>query len=91
MDSLRRDKRFHPKKIETTPEYMHKLFIMPDSPDHFVEFGEHLLDMIHDFFQEKGGIHSAVSLKDLAKIFDWQTATTNGGVYGAATDTLRHG
>lgn len=70
MDSLRRDKRFHPKKIETTPEYMHKLFIMPDSPDHFVEFGEHLLDMIHDFFQEKGGIHSAVSLKDLAKIFN---------------------
>lgn len=70
MDSLRRDGSFHPKKIEATPEYMRKLFIMPDSSDRFVEFGEHLLDMIHDFFQDKGGIHSAVSLTDLAKIFD---------------------
>jgi putative pyridoxal-dependent aspartate 1-decarboxylase len=70
MDSLRRDSLFYSKKIESTPEYMRKLFIMPNSSDRFVEFGEHLLDMIHDFFQAKGGIHSEISLKELAKIFN---------------------
>ncbi|HQI80849.1 MAG TPA: pyridoxal-dependent decarboxylase [Deltaproteobacteria bacterium] len=59
----------HDRKIESTPEYMRKLFIMPDSSDRFVEFGVHLLDMIHDFFKEKGGIHSSISMEDLAKIF----------------------
>jgi glutamate decarboxylase len=34
-----------------------------------VEFGVHLLDMIHDFFKEKGGIHSSISMEALAKIF----------------------
>jgi putative pyridoxal-dependent aspartate 1-decarboxylase len=58
------------KMIESTPEYMKKLFIMPDSSDRFVEFGIHLLDLIHDFFKEKGGIHSSVSMEDLAKIFN---------------------
>lgn len=48
---------------------MRKLFIMPDSSDRFVEFGVHLLDMIHDFFKEKGGIHSSISMEDLANIF----------------------
>ncbi|MDX9761812.1 MAG: glutamate decarboxylase, partial [Desulfomonilia bacterium] len=48
---------------------MKKLFIMPDSSDRFVEFGIHLLDMIHDFFKEKGGIHSSVSIEELAGIF----------------------
>ena len=70
MDSLRRDNISHPRKIEVTPEYMRKLFIMPNSSDRFIEFGEHLLDMIHDFFQEKGGIHSEISLKELGKIFN---------------------
>ena len=70
MDSLRRDGLLHTKRIEATPEYMRKLFIMPNSSDRFVEFGEHLLDMIHDFFQDKGGIHSEVSLKELARIFN---------------------
>ena len=46
---------------------------MPDSPDKFIEFGHELLEMIHDFFQEKGGIHSSITLPELSKIFD-QTA-----------------
>ncbi|HOI07619.1 MAG TPA: pyridoxal-dependent decarboxylase, partial [Deltaproteobacteria bacterium] len=49
---------------------MKKLFIMPDSSDRFVEFGVHLLDMIHDFFKEKGGIHSSISMEGLARIFN---------------------
>ncbi|HOO45619.1 MAG TPA: pyridoxal-dependent decarboxylase [Deltaproteobacteria bacterium] len=49
---------------------MKKLFIMPDSSDRFVEFGVHLLDLIHDFFKEKGGIHSSISMEDLAEIFN---------------------
>ena len=57
------------KMIESTPEYMKKLFIMPDSSDRFVEFGIHLLDIIHDFFKEKGSIHSSISMEDLAAIF----------------------
>ncbi len=43
---------------------------MPNSPDKFVEFGHELLEMIHDFFQEKGGIHSSATLPQLSKIFD---------------------
>jgi len=50
-------------------EKLRKLFIMPDSADKFVEFGYELLEMIHDFFQEKGGIHSSISLPELSKIF----------------------
>ena len=46
-----------------------KLFIMPDSPDKFLEFGTELLDLIHNFFTEKGGIHSSISLPELEKIF----------------------
>ena len=61
------------KKVETNLEYLRKLFIMPDSPDKFIQFGHDLLEMIHDFFQEKGGIHSSITLPELSKIFD-QTA-----------------
>ncbi|MBN2061722.1 MAG: aminotransferase class V-fold PLP-dependent enzyme [Deltaproteobacteria bacterium] len=61
------------KVIKANLEYLRKLFIMPDSPDKFVEFGKDLLEMIHDFFQEKGGIHSKSTLPELSKIFD-QTA-----------------
>ena len=59
-----------PKKVKTNLEYLRKLFIMPDSPDKFIEFGHELLEMIHDFFQEKGGIHSSITLPELNKIFD---------------------
>ena len=61
------------KSIKANLEYLRKLFIMPDSPDKFIEFGHELLEMIHDFFQEKGGIHSSITLPELSKIFD-QTA-----------------
>jgi putative pyridoxal-dependent aspartate 1-decarboxylase len=59
-----------PKIIKANLEYLRKLFIMPDSPDKFIEFGQELLEMIHDFFREKGGIHSSVTLPDLSRIFD---------------------
>ncbi|MBW1913840.1 MAG: aminotransferase class V-fold PLP-dependent enzyme [Deltaproteobacteria bacterium] len=59
-----------PKRVVSNLEYLKKLFIMPDSPDKFVEFGHELLEIIHDFFQEKGGIHSSISLPELSKIFD---------------------
>ena len=58
------------KKVETNLEYLRKLFIMPDSPDRFIEFGLELLEMIHDFFKEKGGIHSEISLPELSNIFN---------------------
>ncbi len=70
MESLKLGGKRKEKRIESTPEYMRKLFIMPDSSDRFVEFGVHLLDLIHDFFKERGGIHSSVSMEDLAKIFN---------------------
>ena len=60
-------------RIKSNLEYLRKLFIMPDSPDKFVEFGDELLEMIHDFFQEKGGIHSSISLPELSKIFNQKT------------------
>jgi putative pyridoxal-dependent aspartate 1-decarboxylase len=62
-----------PKVVKSNLEYLRKLFIMPDSPDKFVEFGRELLEMIHDFFKEKGGIHSSISLPELSRIFN-QTA-----------------
>ena len=37
------------KEVKTSFEYLRKLFIMPDSPDKFIEFGHELLEMIHDF------------------------------------------
>ena len=55
--------------VKRDMEQLRKLFIMPDSPDKFLEFGRELLDLIHNFFQEKGGIHSAISLQELEKIF----------------------
>ena len=70
MESLKLGAKTVEKTIESTPEYMRKLFIMPDSSDRFVEFGIHLLDLIHDFFKEKGGIHSSISMEDLAEIFN---------------------
>src|SRR4030042_1435385 len=55
--------------IKPDMNQLKKLFIMPDSPDKFLEFGTELLDLIHNFFTEKGGIHSSISLPDLEKIF----------------------
>ena len=62
-----------PKQVKANLEYLRKLFIMPESPDKFIEFGHELLEMIHDFFKEKGGIHSSISLPELSEIFN-QTA-----------------
>ncbi len=59
-----------PKDIRANLEYLKKLFIMPDSPDKFIEFGHELLEMIHEFFQEKGGIHSSITLPELSEIFN---------------------
>ncbi len=50
-------------------EQVRRLFIMPDSPDKFLEFGHELLGLIHKFFKEKGGIHSEIPLTRLARIF----------------------
>jgi len=61
------------RQVKANLEYLKKLFIMPDSPDKFIEFGRELLEMIHDFFKEKGGIHSSISLPELSRIFN-QTA-----------------
>jgi glutamate decarboxylase len=62
-----------PRRVQANLEYLKKLFIMPESPDKFIEFGRELLEMIHDFFQEKGGIHSSITLPELSVIFN-QTA-----------------
>ncbi len=56
-------------EIRADLEHLRKLFIMPDSPDKFLEFGHELLDLIHSFFKEKGGIHSEISIQELARIF----------------------
>ncbi len=50
-------------------DHLRKLFIMPDTSDKFIEFGQDLLDLIHSFFQDKGGIHSTISIPDLQKLF----------------------
>ncbi len=55
--------------IKTDMEHLRKLFIMPDSPDKFIEFGTELLDLIHNFFKDNGGIHSSISLPELEKLF----------------------
>ncbi|MBW2333811.1 MAG: aminotransferase class V-fold PLP-dependent enzyme [Deltaproteobacteria bacterium] len=43
---------------------------MPDSTDKFMEFGHAVLEMIHEFFQEKKGLHKRITLPELAQIFD---------------------
>lgn len=59
----------HRDGIPVDMEQIKKLFIMPESADKFYEFGNELLDLIHSFFTEKGGIHSSILLPDLAKLF----------------------
>ncbi|MFO8163940.1 MAG: aminotransferase class V-fold PLP-dependent enzyme [Thermodesulfobacteriota bacterium] len=58
------------KKVESNLEYLRKLFIMPDTTDKFMEFGHAVLEMIHEFFQEKKGLHKKTTLPELAQIFD---------------------
>lgn len=58
------------KKVESSLDYLRKLFIMPDSPDKFMEFGHAVLEMIHEFFQEKKGLHKKITLPELAQIFN---------------------
>lgn len=58
------------KKVESSLDYLRKLFIMPDSPDKFMEFGHAVLEMIHEFFQEKKGLHKRITLPELAQIFN---------------------
>jgi len=65
------------KKVESSLEYLKKLFIMPDSPDKFIQFGQDLLEMVHNFFQEKGGIHSNITLPELSNIFDQTSIPDN--------------
>lgn len=76
-------------------EQIRKLFIMPESPDKFHEFGNELLDMIHRFFSEKGGIHSSILLTDLAKIFSnidvpVQPHLLKDVLYEIKTDIIAH-
>ncbi len=58
------------KEVKSNLEYLRKLFIMPDKPDKFIEFGHDLLEMIHFFFADKTGIHSSISLPELSDIFN---------------------
>lgn len=58
-----------PSLLKADMAQLKKLFIMPDSPDKFLEFGTELLDLIHNFFKEKGGIHSEIPLSELEKLF----------------------
>ena len=69
MKALKKIKSGNKISIKTDMKQLKKLFIMPESPDKFVEFGTELLGLIHNFFQEKGGIHSHIALADLEKIF----------------------
>ncbi len=58
-----------PRTVVADIDHLKKLFIMPDSPDKFMEFGHELLEMIHSFFSTKDGIHSAITLPELGQIF----------------------
>ncbi len=49
------------KKVESSLDHLRKLFIMPDSTDKFMEFGHDVLEMIHEFFQEKKAVHKRIS------------------------------
>ena len=65
------------KRVESNLEYLRKLFIMPDTPDQFMEFGTAVLEMIHDFFQEKEGLHKRSTLQELAGIFNQTSIPEN--------------
>lgn len=69
MYTFLKKKRRRISLVKPDMSQLKKLFIMPDSPDKFLEFGTELLDLIHNFFKEKGGIHSEISLPELEKLF----------------------
>jgi putative pyridoxal-dependent aspartate 1-decarboxylase len=58
------------KRVESSLEYLRKLFIMPETPDKFMEFGYSVLEMIHAFFQEEASLHKKITLPELAQIFN---------------------
>jgi len=81
--------------IPVDMEQIKKLFIMPDSLDKFIEFGNELLDLIHNFFAEKGGIHSSILLPDLAKLFSNTDVPSNphllkNVLYEIKTNVISH-
>jgi len=57
------------KDIKSDFEHLKKLFIIPETEDKFIEFGEMILEMIHSYFRERGGIHSTITLPELEQLF----------------------
>lgn len=57
------------REIIADIEHLRKLFIFEDSEDKFIEFGSMMLDMLHSYFKDKGGIHSSISLNELEELF----------------------
>ena len=82
-------------EIPVDMEQIRKLFIMPDSADKFHDFGNELLELIHNFFAEKGGIHSSILLPDLAKLFSNTDVPSNphllkNVLYEIKTNVISH-
>ena len=59
----------HSKNVKADFEHLKKLFIIPESDDRFIELGETILEMIHSYFHQRGGIHSSISLPELEQLF----------------------
>ncbi len=57
------------KDIQADFNHLKKLFIIPETDDKFIEFGEMILEMIHSYFRERGGIHSSITLRELEQMF----------------------
>lgn len=57
------------REIIADIKHLRKLFIFEDTEDRFIEFGTMMLDMLHSYFKEKGGIHSSISLSELEELF----------------------
>lgn len=55
--------------IHSSIANLKKMFSVTGSADTFADFGAQLLELIHDFFNEHGGIHSSISMEDLAGLF----------------------
>jgi len=65
------------KQVKADFDHLKKLFILPDSQDKFIEYGNMLLDMLHKYFAEKGGLHSEISIADLGKMFSQEDIPRN--------------
>jgi glutamate decarboxylase len=57
------------RDVKADFNHLKKLFIIPENDDKFIEFGEIILDMIHTYFRERGGIHSSATLPELEQMF----------------------